>query len=247
MPVLNFKCKKCGKVFDSEVGSITYGMRLGFEKQPECPKCGRLGLEELELTEWGQTLVAGLYFEDMEKQEGKKHFEEGGIDLSVSRERYFKDELSNYKVCPKCRTHLKKEYASYLVYVKGEEDALMMGNDDGLFCPKCPVVVLDKDAIAEGIFAVTRKRSVYFYVAGIVDTDAVPKDKEYVPLGEDDNPIPLVEFLNCSEKKTPENIENSGRKRKLGRNEPCHCGSGKKYKRCCLDKDMEDRGSAMRV
>ncbi len=22
-----------------------------------------------------------------------------------------------------------------------------------------------------------------------------------------------------------------------GRNDPCHCGSGKKYKLCCLDKD----------
>ncbi|MEK6867634.1 MAG: SEC-C metal-binding domain-containing protein, partial [Nanoarchaeota archaeon] len=26
------------------------------------------------------------------------------------------------------------------------------------------------------------------------------------------------------------------RKRKLGRNDPCYCGSGKKYKKCCLDK-----------
>ena len=25
---------------------------------------------------------------------------------------------------------------------------------------------------------------------------------------------------------------------KVGRNEPCPCGSGKKYKRCCLDKDQ---------
>ena len=25
----------------------------------------------------------------------------------------------------------------------------------------------------------------------------------------------------------------------LGRNEPCHCGSGRKYKRCCLQKDSE--------
>jgi len=25
----------------------------------------------------------------------------------------------------------------------------------------------------------------------------------------------------------------------LGRNEPCHCGSGKKYKHCCLAKDEE--------
>jgi hypothetical protein len=22
-----------------------------------------------------------------------------------------------------------------------------------------------------------------------------------------------------------------------GRNDPCHCGSGRKYKQCCLDKD----------
>lgn len=28
---------------------------------------------------------------------------------------------------------------------------------------------------------------------------------------------------------------------KLGRNEPCHCGSGKKYKKCCLRKDEEKR------
>jgi SEC-C motif-containing protein len=25
--------------------------------------------------------------------------------------------------------------------------------------------------------------------------------------------------------------------RNLGRNDPCHCGSGKKYKQCCLGKD----------
>lgn len=27
-----------------------------------------------------------------------------------------------------------------------------------------------------------------------------------------------------------------------GRNEPCHCGSGKKYKKCCLQKDIETHG-----
>jgi hypothetical protein len=26
-------------------------------------------------------------------------------------------------------------------------------------------------------------------------------------------------------------------RRNLGRNDPCHCGSGKKYKQCCLAKD----------
>lgn len=26
---------------------------------------------------------------------------------------------------------------------------------------------------------------------------------------------------------------------KIRRNEPCHCGSGKKYKKCCMKKDEE--------
>jgi hypothetical protein len=32
----------------------------------------------------------------------------------------------------------------------------------------------------------------------------------------------------------------------LGRNDPCHCGSGKKYKHCCLAKD-EDKARAARA
>ena len=31
-----------------------------------------------------------------------------------------------------------------------------------------------------------------------------------------------------------------------GRNEPCHCGSGRKYKHCCLDKD-DKKASAARA
>ena len=26
----------------------------------------------------------------------------------------------------------------------------------------------------------------------------------------------------------------------IGRNDPCHCGSGKKYKKCCMAKDESD-------
>jgi len=31
-------------------------------------------------------------------------------------------------------------------------------------------------------------------------------------------------------------------KRKIGRNEPCPCGSGVKYKKCCLDSDIKEFG-----
>jgi tetratricopeptide (TPR) repeat protein len=32
---------------------------------------------------------------------------------------------------------------------------------------------------------------------------------------------------------------------KTGRNDPCHCGSGKKYKRCCLQKDQIAKSAAL--
>lgn len=36
-------------------------------------------------------------------------------------------------------------------------------------------------------------------------------------------------------------------KRKLGRNESCWCGSEKKYKKCCLEKDLKKRGKPMMI
>ena len=32
--------------------------------------------------------------------------------------------------------------------------------------------------------------------------------------------------------------------RHIGRNDPCHCGSGRKYKHCCLEKDEAEARSA---
>ena len=32
-----------------------------------------------------------------------------------------------------------------------------------------------------------------------------------------------------------------------GRNQPCHCGSGKKYKQCCLAKDEAEAAAAARA
>ena len=33
-------------------------------------------------------------------------------------------------------------------------------------------------------------------------------------------------------------------KARPGRNEPCHCGSGRKYKQCCLEKDEKAASEA---
>jgi hypothetical protein len=32
---------------------------------------------------------------------------------------------------------------------------------------------------------------------------------------------------------------------KTGRNDPCHCGSGQKYKRCCLEKDQAAQSTVL--
>jgi len=38
---------------------------------------------------------------------------------------------------------------------------------------------------------------------------------------------------------------NPAKKEEIGRNDACPCGSGKKYKRCCLDVDEKKRRKQM--
>ena len=49
------------------------------------------------------------------------------------------------------------------------------------------------------------------------------------------------------ESEESESEEFPAKLRKLGRNELCHCGSGKKYKKCCLDKDIQETGNPKKV
>ena len=64
MAILNFKCKKCKRIFDFEIGKITFGNRLSFEKEIYCNNCGKREIDDLILTEEGQTMVTELYFEE---------------------------------------------------------------------------------------------------------------------------------------------------------------------------------------
>ncbi len=67
MTELNFKCKKCRNYFDSQVGKITFPVesdRPHFEKEIICPKCGVLSMDEVELTELGQTQLGAVYFSE---------------------------------------------------------------------------------------------------------------------------------------------------------------------------------------
>jgi len=66
MAVTNVRCKKCDACFDFEVGKIWFGERLEFEHMIRCVYCGVLTLNDVELTELGQTQVSALFFNEQE-------------------------------------------------------------------------------------------------------------------------------------------------------------------------------------
>lgn len=140
-------------------------------------------------------------------------------DASIPRWRYWDTEIGSSQTCPKCKSPLEKEYHTYLMLIKegNEVTPLMTGNDGGRFCPNCPVVVLDHDVFSEGAVATGAAKRAEFMVVGIVDLEAIPEDKRDIPLGDDENPIPLVEFLNTQKggKEPPKRHSITRKRRRL--------------------------------
>ncbi len=126
------------------------------------------------------------------------------FDASIPRKMFWSNKITNSKLCPNCNAKLKREYHTYLVGTRKRNnyETFITGNDDGYFCPNCDIVVLDWDEFARLVSVFSKfSNSVEFAVLGIVDTNAIPKDKKSIPLGNDDNPIPLVRFTNLSERR----------------------------------------------
>ena len=95
------------------------------------------------------------------------------------------------------------------------------------FCNQCPVVVFDKDKLDQAAkIAIRDTNNLTYFIAGIVNLEAIPEEKRSLEMGTDDNPIPLVRFL-------PDLTKTVISKKKPSRNEICSCGSGRKYKHCC--------------
>jgi hypothetical protein len=126
------------------------------------------------------------------------------FSASIPRRMFWSDKLVNRKKCPLCHSALEREFHTYgIAVVSGKEiTTLITGNDAGSFCPECPVVVLDRkgfEQVMEDIVKERPDRGMYgdlrFIVIGIMDMDAVPEDKRHLPPGDDDPPIPMVEFL----------------------------------------------------
>ena len=153
----------------------------------------------------------------------------GNIDLSIPRQRYYSDECE-LNICPECGSGLIEENCTILLCAKSDSDEgeFMTNLSGSLFCNNCPVVVFDIDTVEQAAkFGIKGDRNLKYIIAGIIDLDSIPDDKKHLEIGSDENPVPLVHFL--PDLNTKPIIVN----KMPGRNEPCSCGSGKKYKKCC--------------
>lgn len=121
------------------------------------------------------------------------------FDASIPRKMFWSKDVGGTEFCPQCHSRLENESHSYLLLVRepGDFQPFIVGNNDGYFCACCPVVVLDYEAFAKSAIAGNPSScSFEFTVPGIIDLDAIPEENANIPIGDDDNPIPLMRFTN---------------------------------------------------
>jgi hypothetical protein len=149
------------------------------------------------------------------------------VDIAKQRRCYY-DNNNELELCPECNLKLIEQNTSVVLDAvsKGDAAQFITNLNGSRFCMICPVVVLDNSKLEQSAKAgLHNVDNVNFSVLGIVNFKAVPKDKRNKELGTGDNPLPIVPFLP----------QMSISKIKIGRNDFCHCGSGKKFKKCCMN------------
>lgn len=155
--------------------------------------------------------------------------ESTNIKLSIPRRKYHSADF-NLTTCPECGSKLIKQNSTILLYVKSDSDEgeFMTSLSGSHFCKKCPVVVFDTNKVEQAaMLGIRGGKNLEYSIAGIIDLDSIPDNKKHLEIGSEENPVPLVHFL-------PDlHDRNSTTGKKQGRNDPCLCGSGKKYKKCC--------------
>ena len=142
------------------------------------------------------------------------------IDVSIPRKMFWSSEVDGTEHCPECQSPLENDSQTYLLAVGSGRDVetFIAGNDAGYFCSRCPVVVLEHDEFEEfASMVIGESGHTPFRVLGIIDLDAVPESKQDLPLGDEDNPVPLVEFTNRSDRPKSARRRRGLRSRRRGR------------------------------
>lgn len=168
------------------------------------------------------------------------------MNIYIPRRDYYSRDV-NLDTCPECGAETIAEGSTVLLAVKSttNQGEFMTNNVGSHFCSTCPVVIFDSFLVEQAAAIGIRKgRGLKYMILGMVDIDAIPEEKKHLEIGTDENPVPIVQFLpdlkmsrekrKSLDKRKPRKVaELLSSNKRVGKNQPCLCGSGKKYKRCC--------------
>ena len=143
------------------------------------------------------------------------------INTKIPRQAAYRSFKNNPGKCPGCGGgNLVNEYQTYSVATRrGNQiaDSFVISGDFGWFCASCPTVVIHKGEVGKMLGFGKQDWNIgsEYLVMGIVDLDAIPAKKRHLPLGDPNNPLPLIEFTTMSKsKKKPPNMTTSHPKEK---------------------------------
>ena len=130
------------------------------------------------------------------------------IDITIPRECIYKEFENDPGPCPRCGSQLQQSSQTYMVATRRgrtETDSFIIGSDFGWFCTACPTVVINLYQVSEFLSFGKPGWDIgsEFAVLGVIDLNAIPPEKASLPLGDDDNPIPLVQFTSIFREDAP--------------------------------------------
>ncbi len=243
MTKLNFKCNKCNNSFELETQTASFGRKgvLNIEEEIICPDCGNLKNGEYLFPEdINKAAVGELYFDFMRKEQTKRNFHSQR-----------KQAIRNYH--PGTMVHYEDVFnqEELLTCIIGDKQYNIL--DSYCVMPDCNCADASLHFLDKEDVKIVKIPTYSFFLnyenKNISQVEYIDEEKAK----EIANSFPqetlgifkerhkkLKEELNediirilKKYKKIPELP-----KFKIGRNEPCPCGSGIKYKRCCLNKDQ---------
>jgi len=150
------------------------------------------------------------------------------IKLKNPRNKYY-DEGKTITKCPECKEELVEENNSILLAVKSKNDEAQFITNvpKSRICNNCPVVVFDKlELFKAASLGLRQEKNVEYAVIGIIHSveneENEDNREDYIPM-------------------EPQTFNPIIASPKIGRNEKCPCGSGKKYKKCCLNRPIQNK------
>ncbi len=141
------------------------------------------------------------------------------IDLKIPRQVVYKSFKSSPGACPHCGGELANEHQTYAVATrrgKRVTDSFIIRGDFGWFCKSCPTIVINRDEIGEMLGFQKSGWNVgsEYIVLGVVDLDAIPASKRHLPIGDPNNPLPLIEFSDISQSTKPSDSANRPKRKR---------------------------------